>query len=384
MQECTNCGASLKTGQEYCHICGIQTPYQKKQRVCINCGTAVAEKAKICIMCGHAIDSLPRQATSFGTSWLGIAFGLAVIAALAYWFFQFNAAISGNATPSAVAPVGAGFIVPTSTPSPTRTLSPTPAPSLTFTPTATPVPVLHTIKTGENLSFIADKYRVTVEQINAANNLEAGAILSVGQVLIIPVLPPKNAVISAPAEDTRVGPVITYTIKGGDTLSGIAFEYDTSVSAIESANPDVNLALLSVGQEIVVPLQPPTYTPTPTITPTPTFTPRPPFRAPDLLLPADGLLIEGDLSTVLLSWSITSALEDNIFYVVYLTDDQGRLSTFPTRASSYRLPAEARPTRLTAYSWYVVVMEKIGIDQNGIFYGKALSDPSLTRTFQWR
>lgn len=383
MQECTNCGASLKTGQEYCHVCGVETPYRKKQRVCINCGTPVAEKAKTCIMCGHSIDSLPRQATSFGTSWLGVAFGLLVITGMAYWFFQFNASVSGNATPSAMATI-AGFIVPTHTPSPTRTLSPTPAPSLTFTPTATPVPVLHTIKTGENLSFVADKYRVSVEEINAANNLEEGTILSVGQVLIIPVLPRPSANTGAVQEDTRVGPVITYTIKGGDTLSGIAFEYDTSVSAIESANPDIDLTLLSVGEEIIVPLQPPTYTPTPTITPTPTFTPEPPFRAPDLLLPVNGSLIEGDLSTVLLSWSVTGSLADDTFYVVYLTDDEGRLSTLPTRASSYRLPAEARPARLTTYSWYVIIMQKIGVDQNGIFYGKALSNPSSTRTFQWR
>ncbi len=182
----------------------------------------------------------------------------------------------------------------------------------------------------------------------------------------------------------RGGPVITYTVQGGDTLSGIAFNFDTSQSAIEIANPGLDLDLLSVGQVLLIPLRPPTATPTPTITPTPTFTPRPPYLTPQLLLPADGTLIEGENSSVLLSWTTGGLLDDDTFYVVYLTDETGKLQTFFTHDTSYRLPETLRPQTLTRFSWYVVVMKKIAIGDDGIFYGEALSDRSAERSFQWR
>ncbi|RME50206.1 MAG: hypothetical protein D6796_03435, partial [Caldilineae bacterium] len=114
------------------------------------------------------------------------------------------------------------------------------------------------------------------------------------------------------------------------------------------------------------------------------FTPRPPFLTPYPLLPADGTVIEGEGSTVLLSWTAAGDLPDNTFYVVFLTAEGGETHTYWTQATSYRLPAEARPPRLTAYTWYVVVMEKLGVDEKGIFYGHPLSSPGPARTFRWR
>ena len=103
-----------------------------------------------------------------------------------------------------------------------------------------------------------------------------------------------------------------------------------------------------------------------------------------MLYPPDNALIEGDDSTVLLSWITIGHLKDDIYYVVHLTDDTGQLKTFPTHAASYRLPAEMRPNSLTTYSWYVLVMQEIGYGEDGIFYGQALSTPSQTRIFRWR
>jgi LysM repeat protein len=45
----------------------------------------------------------------------------------------------------------------------------------------------------------------------------------------------------------------TYKVKSGDTLSGIAAQYDTTVSELESLNPDVSSSTLVVGQKLVVP-----------------------------------------------------------------------------------------------------------------------------------
>lgn len=45
----------------------------------------------------------------------------------------------------------------------------------------------------------------------------------------------------------------TYTVKKGDTLSGIATRYDTSVSALVSANGIKNPNVIHVGQVIQIP-----------------------------------------------------------------------------------------------------------------------------------
>lgn len=48
--------------------------------------------------------------------------------------------------------------------------------------------------------------------------------------------------------DTR-----SYTIKPGDTLSGIAARFHTSVAEIERLNPDADLTTLQPGQKVIVP-----------------------------------------------------------------------------------------------------------------------------------
>ena len=378
MAECTNCGAKLKVGQTRCEVCGVSALHRKSQRVCINCGTPAAQDAEICLMCGHRIDALPSQSTNFGSSWWTLAIGLLLIAAVVYAFLKYEStpivAIVLSPTPTQA------FVPPTPTSSTTMTPSPPPAPTLTLTATPTPAPLLHKIRTGETLEFIAGKYNVTIDDLTAANDITRETILRVGQDLLIP----NKFKANTDPEDTRVRPIISYTIKSGDTLSGIAFNNNTSMSAIELANPGLDLDLLSVGQVLQVPLSPPTFTPTPTTTPTATFTPQPPFAAPHLLYPPDNSIIEGDDASMLLSWTSSGNLDAETFYVVHLFDEDGKLQTFETHGTSLRLPNELRPKQLSTFSYFVVVMREIGIDEDGIFYGKALSNPSQTRTFQWR
>jgi len=339
-------------------------------------------------MCGQQIDALPQRASSFSISWPGVVIGLVIVFGLTHWFFQMQSTPVEDAvrTESVVQTSTRVVALARSTPAATHTITPTPTPPPTLTPipaspTTTPTPVIHTIRSGEALLFIASRYRVTVEDILAANpGITEETILQIDQKLIIPVHP---GGIGGP-EPIREGPVITYVVKSGDTLSDIAFEHDVSLFMIQQANPGLDPDFLSVGQAMVIPLRPPTFTPTPPTTPTPTFTPGLRYQTPYLLLPSDGALMEGDNSTVLLSWTASAILDENTFYVVSVTAEAGETNIYWTQASSYRLPAEARPPRLTSYTWQVTVMEQPGFDENGVFHGRAVSAPSVQRAFRWR
>ncbi|HWR61468.1 MAG TPA: LysM peptidoglycan-binding domain-containing protein [Clostridia bacterium] len=48
---------------------------------------------------------------------------------------------------------------------------------------------------------------------------------------------------------------VPYVVRAGDTLGNIAFFYNTSVSEIVKANPDINPNQLRVGQQLCVPVQ---------------------------------------------------------------------------------------------------------------------------------
>jgi len=82
---------------------------------------------------------------------------------------------------------------PTYTPFPTRTPLPTP----TFTPAATaaPTPVTYVVQPGDSLNVIAQQYQVPAEALAAANAIQDTNLITVGQVLVIPLAP--SAAVSA-------------------------------------------------------------------------------------------------------------------------------------------------------------------------------------------
>lgn len=74
----------------------------------------------------------------------------------------------------------------TSSPTPEPTSPPTPAPTPTPTPTAGPGQELYTVVQGDNLTRIANRFGVTVEALQEANNITDPSSLKVGDVLVIP------------------------------------------------------------------------------------------------------------------------------------------------------------------------------------------------------
>lgn len=97
-------------------------------------------------------------------------------------------------------------------------------------PAPTAATVTHTVRSGDTLSEIAQKYGVSVASIQSANGLKGETIVA-GQSLTVKggATPSKSS--SAPGSKP-----VTYTVRGGDTLGGIAEKYDCTVAELKSWN----------------------------------------------------------------------------------------------------------------------------------------------------
>ncbi len=111
----------------------------------------------------------------------------------------------------------------------------------TFKPT--PFFLIHTVQAGESLISIAARYNVTAEKLLTANDLRDPTRLVEGRKLLIP-----------PQDQHDQGKMMPYEIREGDTLLSIASKYGSSVTAIEVANPHLELDPLSPGETIALPI----------------------------------------------------------------------------------------------------------------------------------
>ncbi|MCL2559731.1 MAG: phage tail tip lysozyme [Turicibacter sp.] len=110
----------------------------------------------------------------------------------------------------------------------------------------------YTVKSGDTLSAIAQKHGTTVATLQSLNNIKNANVIIVGQVLKLPASTGTSNTTSS-SSNQQATSTVTYTIKAGDTLSGIATKFGTTVAKLQSLNNIQNANLIFAGQTIKIP-----------------------------------------------------------------------------------------------------------------------------------
>jgi LysM repeat protein len=210
----------------------------------------------------------------------------------------------------------------------------------------------YTVRSGDSLSSVAAQFGVSRFDLASANGLASSSFLYVGQVLAIPGTvpaqpqqPAPTAAPAVPAADPTTTPVpvqsapqapagqpVKYVVQRGDTLSGIAARFDTTVEALRRLNNLQDTNLLRVGQELVIvkgdtqsgPAEPtPTPKPQPTV-PMGQFGPK---------------WVDVDIST-----QTMTAFEGQV--PVYTSKMSSGRTRYPTVEGTYRVYAKYVQTRM--------------------------------------
>ena len=123
--------------------------------------------------------------------------------------------------------------------------------------------VAHTVRNGDTVWDLAQRYGSSVNAIIKANGLGSNAIIHVGDRLTIPgasatasTAAKTKSKATASAKATTAS--ARYAVKSGDTLSRIATKYGTTVAQLAKANGISNPSLIRVGQVLKVPGNVPT------------------------------------------------------------------------------------------------------------------------------
>ena len=124
-------------------------------------------------------------------------------------------------------------------------------------PATPPAPVagalVHTVNNGDFLLGIAALYHVTLADLLAVNKLTVKSVISPGRQLALP----STAVAPVQAPAVTVGPAtasLTYTVRNGDFLAGIASKYKVTLTDLLAVNKLKANSLILPGGTLAMPV----------------------------------------------------------------------------------------------------------------------------------
>ena len=128
------------------------------------------------------------------------------------------------------------------------------------TPTAGPAPtgpaagaMVHTVKNGDFLMGIAAIYRVTLADLLAVNHITAKTVITPGRQLALPANAVAPQVAAAPTPAVPASSGITYTVKFGDFLAGIAAQFKVKLGDLLAVNKITSSSLILPGAKLALP-----------------------------------------------------------------------------------------------------------------------------------
>jgi LysM repeat protein len=332
-------------------------------------------------MCGHdlRIQKKRRQRVS----WIDALLVLAVLVVLAVWW-----RIASQPRPQEADGEDLAVILPTNVPLLTATVPVTVVLELE-TPTPLPTPaangvIRHRVQEGETLVSIATLYGVTVEELQAANNI-ADALIRVGDELIVPVVIPASAEESGSTVESR----FEYVVQPGDTIISIANRFGSTVEEIVVINSLTANDFILPGDLLMIPVR---EVPAEVLASTADVVAEATgtgavYAEPRAIGPANEEAF-ALTDPVLLRWVSVDVLAPNEWYVLLIYPISGPARTFPsiwTKTTSYNLDAAFAPTtgEAATYAWQVSVV-RVKPGTNNQYALEAASPPSELRSFSWR
>ncbi len=264
---------------------------------------------------------------------------------------------------------------PTATPSPTAT-----PPS---TPTPAPTPIRHIVAAGESFGIIGDKYGFTAKEIAEANGMTVNDVIHPGQELLIPAPKDGSAPLPTPTPTggtllytVRAGDTLSEIAERFDSRLEWILEANKR-KLTDMLRPGDRLLIPLSGHTPT-----PTISPTPTMTPAPSPTSELMLRPPALLSPAHNATLPAG-GEVILRWAASAVLAKDQWYVVTVQplDSDASIAPYWTKSTQWRFPAEYRdPDRaVTRFAWQVQVF----VGEPGQEDGRPISPPSEERVFGW-
>lgn len=112
-----------------------------------------------------------------------------------------------------------------------------------------PAAQTHTVRAGESLGVLSNRYGASVAQLRSWNGLGNSNTIKVGQRLQVSA----GAAAQVTTLASRGGAVRTHVVARGETLSAVAARYKVSVRALQDANNLASANQIRVGQRLRVP-----------------------------------------------------------------------------------------------------------------------------------